>query len=437
MSTKIAFRLVLPLLALISFGPLHFAAAQETPSEPTFKTEELDQMLAPIALYPDDLLSNVLMASTYPLDVVQAARWRKEPANAKLKGDALSKAVESKAWDPSVKALTQFPDVLQLMSDKLEWTQKLGDAFLAQEDDVFARIQFLRQKAEEAGNLESNEQQKVSKESDPETKTEYIVIEPAQTETETVYVPVYQPSVVYGSWWYPNYPPYYWNWYPGAAFVRGFFWGAGYAVARELWGWGHCDWHRGNINIDIDRYNNINRNRVQITDKKWAHNPKQRGPVPYRDKATRDKFGKGDKFKGANKDFRGYDKDKLGDRGDVARVKDKLGEGSKVKDKVGEGAGAKVKDKVGDGAGAKVKDKAKDRPGAKAKDKAGSGKAKAKTAKKDIKKAPKSGAKAMNVKPKKQVKQHSSRGKASRKSAASHRSRGGGGGGRGGGGRRR
>lgn len=96
--------------------------AQETASAPTFKTEELDQMLAPIALYPDEVLSNVLMASTYPLEIVQAARWRKEPVNAKLKGDALSKALEEKDWDPSVKALTQFPDVLDMMSDKLEWT---------------------------------------------------------------------------------------------------------------------------------------------------------------------------------------------------------------------------------------------------------------------------------------------------------------------------
>jgi Protein of unknown function (DUF3300) len=108
--------------------------AQEAAKAQTFKTEELDQMLAPIALYPDDLLSNVLMASTYPLEVVQAARWRAEPANTKLQGDALAKALEAQSWDPSVKSLVQFPDVLQTMSEKLEWTQKLGDAFLAQQE---------------------------------------------------------------------------------------------------------------------------------------------------------------------------------------------------------------------------------------------------------------------------------------------------------------
>ena len=117
------------------------------------KKEELDQLLAPIALYSDDLLTSVLMASTYPLDVVQAARWRKEPTNAKLEGDMLVKALEPKDWDPSIKALIQFPDVLEMMSDKVEWTQKLGDAFLAQQDEVMDQIQFLRQKAQEAGNL--------------------------------------------------------------------------------------------------------------------------------------------------------------------------------------------------------------------------------------------------------------------------------------------
>ena len=182
--------------------------------------EQLDQLLAPIALYPDDLLTNVLMASTYPLDVVQAARWRADKANAKLKGDALTKAMETKEWDPSIKALVQFPDVLQTMSDKLDWTQKLGDAFLAQQEDVMNEIQFLRQKADEAGNLKSNKQQKVVRESDDNAKPIYVI---ESASPETVYVPVYQPTVVYGSWPYPSYPPYYWS-YPGASFVNGFFW---------------------------------------------------------------------------------------------------------------------------------------------------------------------------------------------------------------------
>ncbi|MCU0732488.1 MAG: DUF3300 domain-containing protein, partial [Hyphomonas sp.] len=154
------------------------ALSQDAPQR-SFSTEELDQMLAPVALYPDEVLANVLMAATYPLDVVQAARWIKEPQNKKLKGEALTKALEPKAWDPSIKALTQFPEVLGMMSDQLEWTQNLGDAFLGQEDDVFARVQFLRQKADVAGNLKSNKQQTVKKEVNPETRVEYIVIEPA------------------------------------------------------------------------------------------------------------------------------------------------------------------------------------------------------------------------------------------------------------------
>lgn len=220
------------ILVCIAFMALPPAVnAQPATDAKTFKTEELDQLLAPIALYPDELLTTVLMAATYPLEVVQAARWRKEPANTKLSGEALTKALVSKDWDPSVKTLTQFPDVLQTMSDKLEWTQKLGDAFLAQQSDVMDRIQFLRKTADKAGSLKSNKQQKVTK------QTNYIIIE--STSPQTVYVPVYQPTVVYGTWWYPAYPPYYWPpVYPGASFVNGFFWGAGFAVAGSLWGWG-------------------------------------------------------------------------------------------------------------------------------------------------------------------------------------------------------
>jgi hypothetical protein len=480
-------------------GPTSFAVAQdardaqEATQEAIFKTEELDQMLAPIALYPDELLANILMASTYPLDVVQAARWRKEPANAKLEGDALTKALESKDWDPSIKALTMFPDVLQTMSDKLEWTQQLGDAFLAQEDDVFARVQYLRQKADEAGNLKTTKQQKVTKQADPETRTEYIVIEPA--EPDVIYVPVYQPTVVYGSWWYPSYPPYYWNWYPGATFVSGFFWGTGFAIANNIWGWNRCDWRRGNIDIDINRYNNINVNRTKITNNKWEHNAKHRGPVPYRDKATREKYAKDRKIRDKNKDFSGFDKSKVGDRSDVDRVKDKLGDRdlskakdkvgdrdlskakdkvgdrdlskakdkvgdrdlskakdkvgdrdlSKAKDKVGDRGGAdRVKDKLGEGAGSKAKDKVGSRDVSKAKDKVGGSKAKPAT--KNVKKPSKASSKAMDVKPKSQVKKQTNRGNVSRKSSASHpkarksgggAKRGGGGGRKGGGGRRR
>jgi hypothetical protein len=422
------------------------AHAQDAGEERTFSTEQLDQMLAPVALYPDEVLANVLMAATYPLDVVQAARWRKEPANKKLSKDALTKALEEKTWDPSIKALTQFPELLQMMSDQLEWTQNLGDAFLAQEDDVFARVQFLRQKADAAGNLKSNKEQKVIKETNPETRTEYIVIQPARP--EYIYVPVYQPTVVYGSWWYPTYPPYYWNWYPGASFVNGLFWGAGFAVANNIWGWNNCNWRYGHIDIDVNRYNRINVNRPPISNNRWEHNASHRGPVPYRDKATREKFSKNDKMRDKKKDFSGYDKSKLDKSGGVDRVKDKLGEssgdkfkdkgrdrdGDKLKDKGGDRGGDKLKDKGGDRGGDKLKDKGRDRPTAKPADRKG------KPATKEFKKP---SAKALDVKPKAQVNKHIDRGSASRAAARSHPKaarggRGGRGGGAGrGGGRRR
>jgi hypothetical protein len=256
--------------------------------------KELDQLLAPIALYPDDLLSNILMASTYPLDVVQAARWVKGQGNAKLKGDALTKALESQKWDPSIKALVQFPTVLQNMSDKLDWTQKLGEAFLAQQDELMDQIQFLRQKADEAGHLKSTKQQKVTK--NTEGGGPVYVIEPV--DPNVVYVPYYQPTVVYGNWWYDDYPPYYWG-YPGASYVDGWWWGAGIPIAAAIWGWNHCDWRRHNINVDVNKWNNINHNRNRITDGKWAHRPEHRGQAAYRNKELRDKFAQGDRKLGS------------------------------------------------------------------------------------------------------------------------------------------
>ena len=290
-------------LVLVGFQT---AMAPVLAQDAKLKKEELDQLLAPIALYPDDLLTSVLMASTYPLDVVQAARWRKEPTNAKLKGDVLVKALEPKDWDPSIKALIQFPDVLEMMSDKLEWTQKLGDAFLAQQDEVMDQIQFLRQKAQEAGNLKSNKQQTVSTQAGEAPGQQLIVIEPS--DPETVYVPVYEPTV-YGAWWYPDYPPYYWP-YPGGAYVNHYFWGTGIAIAAGIWGWNHCDWRHHDIDIDVNKWNNINANRSKITSAKWEHSPARRGPVPYKNKDVRDKFKQAERGPAANKDFRGYDADR-------------------------------------------------------------------------------------------------------------------------------
>jgi len=403
-------RLLAALLIAFAMAGNNFALAQDakltTPAgdaAPTMSKQELDQLLAPIALYPDDLLSSVLMASTYPLDVVQAARWRGQGANAKLKGDALAKALEAQDWDPSVKALVQFPDVLKTMSDKLDWTQKLGEAFLAQQDEVMDAIQVLREKADQAGNLKSNKQQKVSKEGSA------IVIAPANP--EVVYVPVYQPSVVYGPWWYPDYPPYYWPPYSGA-FVSGFFWGAGIVVANSLWGWGHCDWRGRNIDIDVNKWNHINVNRGKISSNKWAFDPAHRGPVPYKNKGAREKYGQADRKKTANKDFRGFDKGSA-DRSQIeARLKDT--DHGAIKDRRADGAGADRKDK-----GAKLPS-SRDLPNAGDRKRSGTP---------DRAAAKRPSPAAFDVKRGSDVRRSADRGHASRVAMSSPRGRGGGGGG--------
>jgi hypothetical protein len=261
---------------------------------PAFKQEELDQLLAPIALYPDSLLSQILMASTYPLEIVQAARWVKQ--NKDLKGDVLTAALEKQEWDPSVKSLVNFPQVLQMMNEKLDWTQKLGDAFLAQQKEVMGTIQALRAKAHAEGNLKTTKEQTVIVEKDPQT----IIIEPASP--QVVYVPTYNPTVVYGVWAYPAYPPY--PVYPPGyvATTAAFSFAAGVAVGAAWgYGWGHCDWHGGDVDIDVNRNTNINRNidrgkyatQYQGGQGKWQHNPEHRKGVSYRDQATAQKFNRG------------------------------------------------------------------------------------------------------------------------------------------------
>lgn len=264
MKARIASSVGLLFLALVCITPCH--AADEK-----FSKQQLDQMLAPIALYPDDLLSNVLMASTYPLDVVEAQRWRADPENMKLQGDALTNALKTKNWDPSIKALVQFPDVLKQMSDQLDWTQNLGEAFLAQQSEVMDEIQLLRSKADSSGHLKSSSHQTVTRQDGA-----YVI---APADPQTVYVPAYEPAVVYGPWWYPDYPPYYWG-YPGANFVDGYFWGAaGVAIAGGLWGWNHWDWRRHDIHVDVDKWNRINVNRNRITSDRWRHDAHHRGAV--------------------------------------------------------------------------------------------------------------------------------------------------------------
>lgn len=253
-----------------------------------FKQEELDQILAPIALYPDSLLTQILMASTYPLEIVQADRWAKQ--NKALTGDPLAKALEAQPWDPSVKSLVNFPQVLDMMNEKVDWTQKLGDAFLAQQKEVMATVQSLRRKAEAEGNLKTNKEQKVI------VEKETIIIQPANP--QIVYVPTYNPTIVYGSWWYPSYPPYYY-YPPGYAARTTFAFATGVAVG-VAWGyaWGHCNWGRGNVDINVNRNininSNINRNKYKAQYQgKWQHDASHRGGVSYRDQGTAKKYNRG------------------------------------------------------------------------------------------------------------------------------------------------
>lgn len=324
MKTKLM-QICLWLLVLSLMVPVGGVVAQDSGSAPpVFRQEELDQMLAPIALYPDSLLIQILMAATYPLEIVQADRWLNQNPN--LKGDRLAAALDQKYWDPSVKSLVNFPPVLAMMSDKLEWTQNIGDAFLGQKDQVMATIQDLRAKAYAQGNLKSTTEQRVV------VQEKVIVIEPASP--SVVYIPAYNPTVVYGSWWYPSYPPYYY--YPpgyavASASIVSFGVGVAFGVA---WGyaWGGVNWTSNQVyvnpaqnvtvnnvyvnrnvtqnvaNVNVNRtFNQANINAGQGPGE-WRHDPTHRKGVAYKDPAVRQQFGQaGTPGAEARKNFRGFD----------------------------------------------------------------------------------------------------------------------------------
>ncbi len=287
-------------------------AMAQTPAsnQQRLSAEQLDQMMAPVALYPDPLLAQLLMASTYPLEVVQADRWAKSHRG--LKGDALTSALAKESWDDSVKSLVSVPNVLAMMSDKLDWTQNVGDAVLAQQPDVMDSIQRLRSRANANGKLESTSQQTVTVQS--QGSKDYVVIEPASP-TE-IYVPYYQPAVVYGSWPYPAYPPLYFAPPPGyvtaSALAAGVAFGAGVAAGYAVWG--HCNWAGHNINVVSNRsvnINNFNRNTANLTN--WEHNPDHRHGVRYNNDAVRQKYARTDAQAGrqVRQDFRGRDGERV------------------------------------------------------------------------------------------------------------------------------
>ena len=284
------------LLIVLLTAPPGVIAQQQPASQQVFKPEELEQILATIALYPDPLVSQILMASTYPLEVALAERWVKQ--NASLKGDAVTAALEKQDWDPSVKSLVAFPQVLTMMSEKLDWTQKLGDAFLADQKKVLDTIQSLRAKAQASGNLKTTKEQTVI------VEEKIIKIEPANP--QVIYVPSYNPTVVYGAWPYPAYPPY--AYYPPGYVASSMMWfGAGMAMGAAFsgawgYGWGNCDYNGGKVNIDNSRNfnfsgNNIDRgkyaNQLPAGGKgDFRHNPEHRKGVSYRDQGTAQNFNR-------------------------------------------------------------------------------------------------------------------------------------------------
>jgi hypothetical protein len=315
-------------LAYVSSPAQAAASSPQTQAAAKIPSDQLDSLVAPIALYPDPLLAQTLAASTYPLELIQLQQWLEKNKN--LKDKALADAVAKQPWDPSIQALAALPDVVKRLADDIQWTTDLGNAFLAQQSDVMEAVQRMRKKAQDKGNLKPTEQQKV------ETKVidgdSVILIE--QANPQVVYVPSYNPVVVYGAPIYP-YPPIY---YPppgyyaagmaisfGIGIAMGAFWGGG-------WGWG-CGWGGNNVyinnNNNFNRNSNINggnRNNIGGGDRnnigggnrpsnqpsrggnrpstqpvrgggdrgggdRWQHNPEHRGGAPYRDRATADRFG--------------------------------------------------------------------------------------------------------------------------------------------------
>jgi len=291
---------MLGMLALLVLPALSSAQAP-----PPFRDEELDQMLAPIALYPDALLSQILMASTYPADVKDAAAWSK--ANPKVSGDEAVTRVAGQPWEPSVQSLVAFPQVLAMMGARPSDVQRLGDAFLAEPSRVMDRVQVLRARANAAGNLKSTEQQRVELQTD--AGKQVIVIVPAQP--QVVYVPVYQPTVIYGPWPYASYPPYYWPppvaYYPGGVFVAGVVWGVAISGASNAL-WGGFNWGRNDININVNRFNTVNVNRpITVNNNRFEHNAQRRRDVPYRDARSREQFGRKADSTIDRDAFRGHD----------------------------------------------------------------------------------------------------------------------------------
>ena len=288
--------------------PAESPAAPEVPPQSRAASQlssaRLGQMLAPIALYPDDLLADILMAATYPLDVVEAARWLQDPHNAALKGDQLFAALQQKSWDPSVKSLTPFPRILRMLDANLEWTEQLGEAYLADPGAVMDAIQRLRRRAQSARRLVTTPQEIVGAEQAPTRVEEPITIEAPSP--EVVYVPICDPSFVYGPWLYPDFPPFF-PVFAGAT-IGGCGWISGPIIAPFF---AILNFHKRHIEIDhkrlalFDRDGDREKDREHPLGEEWRHDPGHRGAVPYRDAAVRALFQGGTPAANLNPAFRG------------------------------------------------------------------------------------------------------------------------------------
>jgi hypothetical protein len=285
MAQVLPFLLVAPTLVLAQTVPTRSEATtamkpganQPAPNQPhqpgkqaaQFTRAQIDQLLAPIALYPDRLLGKVLMAATYPDQLMEAAQWLQDSNNGGLKADALVPALQPLPWDPSVKSLVAFPQIVQMMTEHMQWTQALGVAFATQQAQVMERVQDLRRLAVKSGRINKVHQVKVQQ------KGPTIVIEPA--EPGRIYVPIYNPAVVYGAWPERNYPPVFLP--PPRGFVAetiepGIEISTAYTVAEPLWGWSEPDWQHRTIVVNHTQYARITRD-VRIAGNSWQH----AGPV--------------------------------------------------------------------------------------------------------------------------------------------------------------
>jgi uncharacterized protein DUF3300 len=297
-------------LCVLSLAPGDTAVyAQPTPQQngtadqaaPKISNDQLDSLVAPIALYPDPLLTQMLVASTYPLEIIQLQQWLGQHKD--LKDQALTDAVQKQDWDPSVQAMAVIPDAVKQLAENIKWTTDLGNAFLAQQSDVMDAVQRMRMKAKDAGNLKSTEQQKVETKV-VETKTVVVI---QQANPQVVYVPSYNPVVVYGP---PVYP------YPPIVYPPPSYYAAGVAIAFGVGialgaayhgGWGYNSGWGSNNKVTINNNNNFvnnsnrqninnaNRNNINNPNRSgnsnWQHNPQHRGGAPYSDKATASKYG--------------------------------------------------------------------------------------------------------------------------------------------------